>query len=226
MLHQVLHAPDALYLCIDFGGYENLFKLQCRSPQKTMALGDVQEILSQLSSALLHLHMHNFCHRDIKPENVTMDGRKAVLVDYGLADDADKLLDLCCGSLPFAAPEVMEDACRYYGKPVDAFALGVTVYEMVWGIDSFCNVLGWHGAELQSKKANSELADKVRSSIETGLRHPKHGHAEFNDAMELMDGLIRPNPNKRWNLEQVSQSMFLAAIGYEEGMRHTRLLGA
>jgi hypothetical protein len=224
-LQKVLHSCDALYLCLDYGGPEDLYKLQKRCPQRKLRLTNSQEVFGQISDALLHVHRHKVCHRDIKPENIAMNGMKACLVDYGMAAETGKVLEYCCGSLPFAAPEVLDDPCKYYGDQADAFALGITLYEMINGVDSFFRFLDWKGA----KEPSPELAAHVRAALANGVPETENDKVH-SDLHEVIQGLIQINPTKRWDLDKVSQSMFLAsAIAYEQSlpnMSPNAILGA
>ena len=66
-----------------------------------------------------------------------------MLVDCGLAVNSTRPLRQLCGSLPFAAPEILDEPCRYYGGPVDAFALGMLLFELVRGQSSMESLLEW-----------------------------------------------------------------------------------
>merc|ERR1712205_4453 len=70
-------------------------------------------------------------------------GFQTMLVDCGLAVLSEQPLRQTCGSLPFAPPEVLDDPCRYYGGPADAFALGMLLFELVRGQSAMENHLGW-----------------------------------------------------------------------------------
>jgi eukaryotic-like serine/threonine-protein kinase len=98
-------------------------------------------ITQQLLVALAHAHAHGVIHRDIKPENIVLvrDGKRAVLIDFGLASLADELpltgAGMCIGSPSYLAPE------RLLGQPhdvrTDLYAVGVILYEMIAGVKPF-----------------------------------------------------------------------------------------
>lgn len=99
------------------------------------------DITRQLLHALAHAHAHGVIHRDIKPENVmlTRAGKRAVLIDFGLASLRDELpltaAGMCLGSPSYLAPE------RLLGQPhdtrTDLYAVGVVLYEMIAGQKPF-----------------------------------------------------------------------------------------
>ncbi len=104
------------------------------------AISRAVDITRQLLLALQHAHSLGVIHRDIKPENIILrDGKRPVLVDFGLASLADEASftakGMCMGSPSYLAPE------RLLGKPHDArtdlYALGVILYEMIAGSKPF-----------------------------------------------------------------------------------------
>nr|XP_058935646.1 MAP/microtubule affinity-regulating kinase 3-like [Kogia breviceps] len=72
-------------------------------------------------------------HRDLKPPNLLFDANMNIrLTDFGFSnkcDDSGKL-DTLCGTLPYAAPELLLGQ-SYSGPVVDVWSLGVVLYIMV-----------------------------------------------------------------------------------------------
>ena len=119
-------------------------------------------ISSQATAALMFCHARRVCHRDIKPENLIISDTKHVLkvADFGLATcckGEDELLSSQCGSMPFAAPEVMAGV-RYNGFKVDVWSLGVVLLELVCGLQKMERIMGWTFDKLLVGK---ERADEV-----------------------------------------------------------------
>eukprot|EP00474_Spongospora_subterranea_P002180 CRZ02638.1 hypothetical protein [Spongospora subterranea] len=94
---------------------------------------------TQIAAAVNHLHSHMLiCHRDIKPSNMLIhlvNGHPQVLLsDFGVAQsfaDTPMFTDIM-GTYPFIPPE----ACSgepYDGRAADIWALGVTLYSIVFG---------------------------------------------------------------------------------------------
>src|SRR5581483_11883091 len=104
-----------------------------------LALPQVAALVTQIASALDHLHAHGIVHRDIKPANVlvTDDGRVKI-TDFGIArsdDPAATAENDIFGTPQYMAPEQIQG--REVDARTDVFALGVLVYEMLTGRKPF-----------------------------------------------------------------------------------------
>lgn len=94
--------------------------------------------MSTVADALAYLHARGVGHRDVKPANLVLGKDGAVkLVDFGIATDqgAERLTrtgQLSPATVIYAPPEWIDDA----DGPVqewDAYSLGVTLVELLWG---------------------------------------------------------------------------------------------
>ena len=99
-----------------------------------MPLADVRAWLKGLVEGVAYLHDHGIVHRDLKPANLFMEEGIVKIGDYGLA----KLIapgqgtehSESIGTCHYMAPEI---ASGKYHKPIDVYAIGVILYEMITG---------------------------------------------------------------------------------------------
>lgn len=205
------HSLTTLYLCLSFGGDQTLSELANSQENCVFELGTSQELFRQVADAVRHMHQHRIFHRDIKPDNIAISGSEvcgyqAMLVDFGFAVKTEKPLTTMCGSLPFAAPEILDDNRSYYPGPVDAFALGVLLFELVQGQFSMENLLGWN-RQARGIPA-SQRATQLRNLLAGGPPDINPSRDE-SQIMELLCGLLNVEPRARMTLSDLWTSPWL-----------------
>lgn len=89
----------------------------------------------QIASALDYCHKNNIVHRDLKIENILISKTGDIkIIDFGLSNlfSPSSQLKTFCGSLYFAAPELLQ-ARQYTGPEVDVWSFGIVLYVLVCG---------------------------------------------------------------------------------------------
>lgn len=100
----------------------------------------IKSVIKDIASGLQYCHERGVLHRDIKPQNIMFGAdHHAKLIDFGvsqvLADgNASDLVKQTEGTYHFMAPEACDpDVDEYGGKATDVWALGVTLYTLLFG---------------------------------------------------------------------------------------------
>lgn len=106
------------------------------SPDRVLPIEQTLDIAIQLCGALEATHEKKIIHGDIKPDNVIIRGKKAILIDYGLA--RIKELDrenpaLAAGSLYYIAPEQIRVTRGRTDERSDLYSLGILIYRVITG---------------------------------------------------------------------------------------------
>lgn len=89
----------------------------------------------QIASALDYCHRNSIVHRDLKIENILISKTGDIkIIDFGLSNlfSPRNHLKTFCGSLYFAAPELLQ-ARQYTGPEVDIWSFGIVLYVLVCG---------------------------------------------------------------------------------------------
>jgi serine/threonine-protein kinase len=91
----------------------------------------------EIADALSALHARGLIHRDVKPENILIDGRHAMLTDFGLVCEshaavADEDDDPVVGTPTYMAPEQWHHGAAIDGR-ADIFGLACLIYECLTG---------------------------------------------------------------------------------------------
>ncbi|CZT07867.1 related to serine/threonine-specific protein kinase KIN1 [Rhynchosporium agropyri] len=89
----------------------------------------------QIASSLDYCHRNSIVHRDLKIENILISKTGDIkIIDFGLSNlfAPRGHLKTFCGSLYFAAPELLQ-AKAYTGPEVDIWSFGIVLYVLVCG---------------------------------------------------------------------------------------------
>eukprot|EP00993_Chasmostoma_nieuportense_P002435 NODE_322_length_2411_cov_12.565674_g300_i0.p1 GENE.NODE_322_length_2411_cov_12.565674_g300_i0~~NODE_322_length_2411_cov_12.565674_g300_i0.p1 ORF type:complete len:781 (+),score=235.05 NODE_322_length_2411_cov_12.565674_g300_i0:18-2360(+) len=91
-------------------------------------------------AALDYCHACCICHRDLKPENILVDDNGNIKVaDFGLAGllIRDQPMETRCGSIQYAAPELLKKPAKYDGTKADVWSSGVVLFVLCAGVVPF-----------------------------------------------------------------------------------------
>ncbi|KAG2359569.1 kinase-like domain-containing protein [Suillus spraguei] len=186
---------------------------------------------TQMALGINALHEMGIIHRDIKSENILIDVRENVRVaDFGLCyvkqgegplERERGYTTTVVGTIHCMAPEILHNkdipGSMKYGAPVDWWALGCVVYELV----------------SKNHKALFETEDDItvyvslcyNSSDGTSKRLPifKQFHSNIAD---LVSGLLQPVPSSRYGFREIADhKAFLLPNGATEfSNAHSRAL--
>ncbi len=95
-------------------------------------MGQVVDLLCQVSNALSRLHAEGYIHGDLKPENVVVDhSGTAKLVDFGFACRSGTQAQSVRGTRDYMAPEQLNKG--YLTEKTDLYNFGATMYFLLTG---------------------------------------------------------------------------------------------
>ncbi|PIB00701.1 Protein kinase kin1 [Cercospora beticola] len=141
----------------------------------------------QIASALDYCHRNSIVHRDLKIENILISKTGDIkIIDFGLSNlfSPKSTLKTFCGSLYFAAPELLQ-AKQYTGPEVDVWSFGIVLYVLVCGKVPF------------DDQSMPQLHAKI-----------KKGFVEYppwlsNECRGLIARMLTTNPLERASLQEI-----------------------
>ena len=143
-----------------------------------LPLPELRAWLKGMVDGVAYLHDHGIVHRDLKPANMFMEEGVVKIGDYGLSKSITMSQDRghseSIGTCHYMAPEISSGK---YHKPIDIYALGVVLFEMLTGRVPFegetvQEVLMKH---LTSRPDLTGLPEPYRSLIARALaKDPNH----------------------------------------------------
>jgi len=156
--------------------------------KSTLSTERIIELISQIGDALDHAHKAGIIHRDVKPSNVLMDGKWALLSDFGLAKMVETSSDLTGSGVGIGTPAYMSPE-QGMGKEVDhrtdLYALGIILYEMLTG--------------QVPHRAETPLATVLRR-VNEPLPMPRSLNSDIPEAVErVLLKTLAPEPEDRYD---------------------------
>ena len=190
----------------------------------------IKDIVYQTLQGLAFMHKYGFFHRDIKPENILLLEDKVKIADFGLAREIRTLPPYTeyVSTRYYRAPECILKSTNY-NSPIDIWALGCVMAEMYlhpqplfYGANEkevlyrICSILGspnqdnWsEGMQLAHLKDikfpycyKSDLKDIIKDASE--------------DAIDLMEKMIRWDPKKRETAENLLRHKFFESYFFKD----------
>eukprot|EP00250_Pteridium_aquilinum_P033073 c5174_g1_i1 orf=535-1746(+) len=179
-------ASDHFYMVMEYVEGRRIF--EGSGPRGGIGQLKARQYFKDAVEGLIYLHNKNVIHGDIKPENllITSEGRIKI-GDFSISqtyEDNNDVIQRSPGTPVFTAPECCTGV-PYHGKPADIWALGVTLYCMVFGCYPFI------GDTLH------DMYDKI---VHEPLCIP---NGSSPNLVNLLEGLLRKEPDMRMSLEEV-----------------------
>lgn len=200
-LRYAFQTRSCLYLVTDFYEGGDLFSF-LRAHHHDVRESQAIRIIAEVVLALQSMHEMGIVYRDLKPENVLLDRDGHVrLADLGLAKlldrDNDYLTSTICGSLSYAAPEMLSE--KQYGIAFDMWTLGVFIYQVLTGDMPF---------ETENRNRQEILEDQRKAEI------PVNGLSD--EGYALVCALLRPSPHRRPTCQDLRHFPIFEGIDWDD----------
>ncbi|XP_039712675.1 maternal embryonic leucine zipper kinase isoform X2 [Pteropus medius] len=138
-LYHVLETANKIFMVLEYCPGGELFDYIIS--QDRLSEEETRVVFRQIVSAVAYVHSQGYAHRDLKPENLLFDEyHQLKLIDFGLCakpkGNKDYHLQTCCGSLAYAAPELIQGK-SYLGSEADVWSMGILLYVLMCGFLPF-----------------------------------------------------------------------------------------
>ena len=184
-LYEILETPQHIFIIMEYCEGQDI--MDYILTRNRLSEDESLKYFQQLINALFYLHSQNITHRDIKIDNLLLDRNLDLkLIDFGLSTryGDDRLLNQPCGTVVYAAPEVLD--CReYHGMLADVWSSGIVLFGMLSGFLPFGD---------PDDEVNKKLVLKGK------IEMPKFFSREVTD---LLKHMLDVNPLTRYTLEEI-----------------------
>ena len=189
---------EKLYLIMELASNGNLYTLiETSNRGKSLDFTLLKKLIIQTIEIIKYLHSKNIIYRDIKPENLLLDKDNNIkLCDYGWATyfTPGNILTTYCGTPEYVSPEMLNK--RPYNQKVDIWAIGVLIFELVFGYAPF------------SSNYNEERFNNIKNCK---IKWPKdiNDNKKYKEVKNLIEKILRINPNERLSLQEIEEHEWL-----------------
>lgn len=149
-----------------------------------------------LTEGIEYCHGQNIIHRDLKHDNCLL-GENFVLkiTDFGFATHyTNEMMKTAIGTAQYAAPEILKG--RKYDDSVDIFSMGVMLFIALAGSQP------WRKA---SAKSDRWFKMVYAGDWKKFFSYHERSHKFTTEQKKIIQGLLEPNPAKRWNLKEIKR---------------------
>ena len=185
-----------LYLGLEFASGGELFTHA--KNDGPLSIPEVRFYTAEISIALAYLHHRGIIYRDLKPENILLDEEGHIkLTDFGLAKNIDNntINYTICGTSEYLSPEALNH--KQYGPSVDWWALGILMYELLFGKTPFVD------------ENRSKLYDNIRTAP---LQFPDNADPA---AQDIISHLLNKEPKNRAGLKEIKEHPFFNGLDFD-----------
>ncbi|KAI8068130.1 kinase-like domain-containing protein [Gilbertella persicaria] len=214
-LREVIDDPASrkIYLALEYmEGGEILWRDE-QNHRPVLSMDQARSIFRDVVSGLDYLHYQGIIHRDIKPANLLLTHDHIVKIsDFGVSyfnqhlagihsqydDEIDRELAETAGTPAFFAPELCSSVenyttqdNRHITKAIDVWALGVTLYCLVYGRCPF------------TAATEFELFDIIPTAPLVFPTPEEIGFQTPETLKDLFERLLAKQPENRITLEQI-----------------------
>lgn len=172
----------------------------------------VKDWITSVVKGIAELHKKRIIHGDIKGSNIIIYENTAKLSDFGssaiIIGDGDQVFNTKMYSPQYRAPEVWEN--NQWGLAADIWALGCTIYEMIYhqplfkeqdSVEGYYNQLNAWANTLQTGNCELEISKEWNNPI-------------YMEVNRLIVSMLYVDPRKRPNIFEILLDSFFEGSSF------------
>ena len=185
------------------------FSLKYLIDKKKLDDEHIRKMFKKIVDGICYLHANGIVHRDIKPDNIMIKKNyDPIIIDFSSAkklEEENEMLEDSVGSPIFCSPEIHKGD-SYDGKKADVWALGVTLYNAIFGKLPFSNdnEIGTY-FEQCAKISKHIIEDEISYDRETPIS------ASLQD---LFNHVLEKDPVKRFTIEEMKNHKWFKDVEF------------
>lgn len=181
---QIIEAEEFAFVVMKFAEFGDVFDYIMTNG--LMSQEATLSVFTQVVKAVEYCHAHGIAHSDIKMENVLLFKGSVKLIDFGFAKASEVVAesDEFCGTLPYAAPEVVM-GMEYNTMKADVWSLGVLLYVLLFGAFPF---------------PNEDATSMVQAQLSRVISFPKN---ISNNLKALIASMLEPSIDNRMSANSI-----------------------
>jgi len=227
VLHKNIFTFENIYIVIELMDADLGRVLRTRNLKKSHC----QTILYQLLRCLKYLHSGNVVHNNLKPQNVLLQVQETntKITDFGYSQPSGiegvsiTALTAHVSPLWYRSPEICL-CSRKYGKPSDIWSLGCIFAEMYRNAKPLFQGSSSHRKQLKTifsklgKPSVNWVENSQALSFIQSLPFKEPTPLELHcpgicpDGVDLLSGLLKPDPRERITVERALEHPFVASV--------------
>ena len=134
-LYDILESANNIYLVMNFCSNGDMQAYMKKRGLAFFKEFEALQYLKQIGVIFKELHKKQVMHRDFKLENLFMNEENVLIGDFGLSKKGVQITTTWIGTPMYMAPEILQG--KAYTNSADLWSVGVTFYEMIYGIFPF-----------------------------------------------------------------------------------------
>lgn len=200
---------DSVFILFEYLRNKDLWEFFFKDRDKKLGYSQIAKYIWQLCDALRFLHYYDIIHADVKLENILVDDDDDIrLCDFGLAriNNDDYESDYrrgVCGTVGYIAPEVYDDEILGVSPSIDAWAVGIVLYELLYRKSPFVNASRLSKYKRSDGSLNKDL---LKEAMTVFPKVPKHIDPDLHD---LFKRVFTVDPEHRATLSEIQRHRWI-----------------